>query len=195
MGEITLLHGIALLLELLLDSRQIDGIPYDHGVGGHIETTGLMGQDLPARVAQVTLVRNDASRAGLVFMLFSALAQCERRSIQERTRAGLAAARKVLRLRASLLPPTPIAVCRSMYGGLGIAGVLPGSDWPSPRPLPAGALPNKMWIYLIIWAISDSAQKSREKVYNIVFSLGADYFGDFSRIYLITGGLKKSNAD
>ena len=36
-----------------------------------------------------------------------------------------------------------MAVFRSVYGNLGIASALPGSAWPSPHPLPEGALPKK----------------------------------------------------
>lgn len=66
MGEITLLHGIALLPELLHDGCHIDGVPHDHRIGDQVEATGLMGQNLPSRVAQVSLVRNDESRAEVV---------------------------------------------------------------------------------------------------------------------------------
>ena len=66
MGKITLMHGIALLLELLHDSCHIDSVPHDHRICDEIEATGLMGQDLPSRVVQVTLVGNDEGRAKVV---------------------------------------------------------------------------------------------------------------------------------
>ena len=59
MGEITLLHGIALLLELLHHGRHIDGVPRNDRVGDQIEAAGLMGQFLAPSAAQLAPVGDE----------------------------------------------------------------------------------------------------------------------------------------
>ena len=76
MGEITVLHGIAFLLQLLHDGRHVDRIPDDDRIGHQIEATGLVGQHLAPGVAELALVGNHQGRAQVVQRLaFVELAQ------------------------------------------------------------------------------------------------------------------------
>jgi len=53
MGEITVLHGIAFLLELLHHRCHVDRIPDDDGICDQIETQRLMGQRLPPTLGPI----------------------------------------------------------------------------------------------------------------------------------------------
>ena len=44
MGEVTVVHGIAFLLQLRDDRGYVDGIPDDDGIRRQIETQRLVGQ-------------------------------------------------------------------------------------------------------------------------------------------------------
>jgi hypothetical protein len=66
MGEITLLHRIALLLELLHRCRHIDGVLYDDRIGDQIEAAGLMGQFLAPSAAQLAPVGDEQVRTQVV---------------------------------------------------------------------------------------------------------------------------------
>jgi len=57
-GEVTIVYGIAFLLELLDDRGHVDRIPDDHGIGHQVETQGLVGQFFRALVPQLALVRH-----------------------------------------------------------------------------------------------------------------------------------------
>jgi hypothetical protein len=59
MGEITFLHGIALLFELLHHGRHINSVPHDDRVGDQLEAAGLMGQFLAPSAAQLTSVGDE----------------------------------------------------------------------------------------------------------------------------------------
>jgi len=66
MGGITLLHGIALRLELLHHCRHIDGVPHHDRVGDQIEAAGLIGQFLAPSAAQLAPVRDKQVRTQVV---------------------------------------------------------------------------------------------------------------------------------
>jgi hypothetical protein len=53
MGEITVLHGIAFLLELLHHRCHVDRIPDDDGICDQIETQRLMGQRFPPTLGPI----------------------------------------------------------------------------------------------------------------------------------------------
>jgi hypothetical protein len=58
MGKISLVEGIAFLLELRDSRGHVDGIPDNDGIGDQIQATGLMSQHLTTGMTQVALIRN-----------------------------------------------------------------------------------------------------------------------------------------
>jgi hypothetical protein len=58
MGEITVVHRRAFLLQLLHDRRHVDRMPDDDRIGHQIQATGLVGEVLASRVAERPLVGN-----------------------------------------------------------------------------------------------------------------------------------------
>ena len=54
--EVTVVHGIAFLLELGDDRSHVDRIPNDHGIGHQVETQGLVGQFFRAPAPSLALV-------------------------------------------------------------------------------------------------------------------------------------------
>ena len=56
MRKITLVYGIAFLLELLDDRRHVDRIPDNDRMGDQIETQGLMGQRLASVLPELSFV-------------------------------------------------------------------------------------------------------------------------------------------
>ena len=61
MREITVLHRIAFLLELVHHGCHVDRIPDNDGIGDQIETQGLMGEGLPVALPELALVGHDQS--------------------------------------------------------------------------------------------------------------------------------------
>ena len=66
MGEITVLHGIAFLLQLLHNGRHVDRIPDNDRIGHQIETERLMSQRLAATLVELAFVRHHHKGAQVV---------------------------------------------------------------------------------------------------------------------------------
>jgi hypothetical protein len=76
MREISLVEGIAFLLELLYHRGPIHGIPDNDGIGDQIQATGLISQHLATGMTQVALIRDHQKRSEVMQRL--ALFSCRR---------------------------------------------------------------------------------------------------------------------
>jgi hypothetical protein len=66
MGKVTVVYGIAFLLELRDDCGHIDRMPDDHGIRHQVEAQGLGGQFFRAPAPSLALIRHHQDGAQIV---------------------------------------------------------------------------------------------------------------------------------